>query len=1167
MRSEKRLERLCRYISSRKSSHRENRRQANRRRISAVVETLEPRQLLAFTPSLVFDINQLGISSLPDSVTDLGGQVIFVADDGQTGSELWTTDGTDAGTVQILDVLPGRDGSQPSNLTVVGSDLFFTALDNDDEFDIWKTDGTSAGTMKVYDANDNGVYYPTDLTASGTNLFFTAYDQATGYELWVSDGTSAGTMLVQDINPVQDTIDRPSQLTDVNGILFFTSPERGYDNVELWKSDGTSAGTVMVAEVNPGFDDYGTPSDTSDDIQYGSYPANLTNVGGVLYFTAETEDDGIELFQSDGTVGGTAQVIDLNPGTSSSYPEDITAFNGQVFFSATGGTARRLYSTDGTAAGTNSVIDPVSGSDISNPTGLTVVGSELFFAAEATLANGANTVGRELFKTNGSAAGTTIVKDIVPIGSSNPSELTASNGKLYFSADDVTSTGREVWVSDGTDAGTFMLVDSSPGFDSMGAPLDGDPLRFTDIDGDLYFDTVDANNDRELWISDGTSGGTTLVSNINKGTQDSNIKDVLEVGGTVFFVADDGVNGEAVYSLDPATSVITLVADLSPASTDNINGLAEFDGGVVFFSDTSGSNGAMFSYGAGGGTDLVQLSDQSPVSFGDGDMFLVADGGAGTDVLYFVVSDATSGQELWSSSGGAMDAAIFVDLEPGTDSSFVRDLVKLGNTLYFVAEPDVTGAEVYRVSGPSAVVAIETVAGTDGSSPSQLTVSGGSVYFVADDDPTNQDDTKNGNELWRTSGTTSILVADIDPNNEDSNPQALTDIGGTLYFAAENGNSGFEPYVTTGTGVTLLGNLNPASNADSFPAEFTAVGVDIYFAATTLAEGRELWKTDGTAAGTALVTDLNPGATNSSPLQLRESEGKLHFTAIDSALANRELWLSDGTAAGTLQTSDLNDTPYAGSNADDFITAGGKMFFAGDNGLVGNELFELEVEGPRVVEVRVGSASWDPAFLNLVDPDGGDGFLVSTGANQLADVPFVNANQIYVQFDLPVIGLGGAALQPSDFQLIGSPTLAIDYQINSVTYDTETNTAKLTVDQFLTRDKLLLHVADGVIADQFHALDGEWVTSSSVISGNEVVGGAFNYRFDALSGNVNDDNLSNTTDLSVIRSLGTQLAGMTPGFDVRSNVNGDFLVNTTDISAIRNLGTQFLLLLDDPIAP
>ena len=1151
----KRLERLRRYISTRKPN-----RQAKRRRISAALETLEPRQLLAFTPSLVFDINQLGISSVPDSLTDLGGQVVFVADDGQTGSELWTTDGTAAGTVQVLDVLPGPDGSQPSNLTVVGSDLFFTALDDDDEFDIWKTDGTATGTVKVFDANDNGVYYPTDLTASGSNLFFTAYEQATGYELWISDGTSAGTMLVQDINSVQDTIDRPSQLTDVNGTLFFTSPDNGYDNVELWKSDGTSAGTVMVAEVNPGFDDYGTPGDPSDDIQYGSYPANLTNIGGVLYFAAETEDDGIELFQSDGTVGGTVQVIDLNPGTSSSYPEDITSFNGQVFFSANDGTVRRLYSTDGTAAGTDSVIDPVSGSDISDPTGLTVVGSELFFAADAVLPPTSTPVGRELFKTDGTAAGTTIVKDIVPIGSSNPSELTVSNGKLFFSADDVTTAGREIWVSDGTEAGTFMLVDSRPGFDSTGAPLDGDPLQLVDIAGNLYFDTVDANNDRELWISDGTSGGTTLVSNINQTTEDSNIKDVLEVGGTVFFVADDGINGEAVYSLDPATSVVTLVADVTPASADNINGLVEFDGGVAFFSNTSGSNGAVYSYGAGGGTALVQLSDQSPVPFGSNDVFVVADGGAGVDALFFVVNDATSGQELWSSSGGVMDAAIFIDLEPGTGSSFVRDLVTLGNTLFFVAQPDTTGAEVYRVSGLSTVAAIETVAGTGGSAPSQLTVSGSSVYFVADDPV-------NGVELRRTTGTTSILVADIAPTDDDSNPQALTDVGGTLYFAAENGNSGFEPYVTTGTGATLLGNLNPANNADSFPAEFTAVGADVYFAATTLAEGRELWITDGTAAGTALVTDLNPGTVSSSPLQLRENEGNLHFTAIDSALTNRELWLSDGTAAGTLQTNDLNDAPYAGSNADDFITAGGKVFFAGDNGMVGNELFELQVEGPRVVEVRVGSASWHPAFKNLVDPDGGDGFLVSTGANQLADVPFVNANQIFIQFDLPVVGAGGAALQPSDFQLIGSPTLAIDYQINSVTYDTATNTATLTVDQFLRRDKLLLHVADGLIADQFHALDGEWITSSSIASGNNDVGGAFSYRIDVLSGNVNDDNFASTTDLSVIRALGTQLAGVTSGFDVRSNVNGDFLVNTTDISAIRTLGTQLILTLTDPVAP
>ena len=66
---------------------------------------------------------------------------------------------------------------------------------------------------------------------------------------------------------------------------------------------------------------------------------------------------------------------------------------------------------------------------------------------------------------------------------------------------------------------------------------------------------------------------------------------------------------------------------------------------------------------------------------------------------------------------------------------------------------------------------------------------------------------------------------------------------------------------------------------------------------------------------------------------------------------------------------------------------------------------------------------------------------------------------------------------------------------------------------------------------------------------------------------MNDDLFTNSTDLSFVRSLGTQIAGFTPGFNVRANVNGDFFVNSTDLSAIRALGTQFLLTLAEPVLP
>ena len=222
---------------------------------------------------------------------------------------------------------------------------------------------------------------------------------------------------------------------------------------------------------------------------------------------------------------------------------------------------------------------------------------------------------------------------------------------------------------------------------------------------------------------------------------------------------------------------------------------------------------------------------------------------------------------------------------------------------------------------------------------------------------------------------------------------------------------------------------------------------------------------------------------------------------------------------------------------------------------------------PKITEVRVGSTDWAQAFRDELDPEG-QGMLLSTGADQLADIPFINANQLFVQFDQPVQGVAAAALQPSDFELIGSASTGVSYQINAVTFDTATNTAVLTLNDFLTLDKVILHIADGTIfSEQQLALDGEWATENAGLSGDDEAGGAFEYRFDTLPGNVNDDAVTNTTDISVVRALGTQIIGAAPGFNVRANVTGDVLVNTTDISAIRALGTLLLIGVDDPVLP
>lgn len=213
----------------------------------------------------------------------------------------------------------------PTDLVAVGNLLLFKGCDAYHGCELWKSDGTEAGTVIVKDimpgsgsgASPDG-YYSTRSTAVNGTLFFVGSDGLQVPALWKSDGTEAGTVMVKQVSSSGGNV--IEDLTNVNGLIFFTAVDYGASDVhgrELWKSDGTEAGTTLVADITPG--------------QWGGGPRDLTSVNGTLFFSADDTVHGRELWKSDGTPGGTRMVKDIYPGAGESSTWQLAAVNGTLF--------------------------------------------------------------------------------------------------------------------------------------------------------------------------------------------------------------------------------------------------------------------------------------------------------------------------------------------------------------------------------------------------------------------------------------------------------------------------------------------------------------------------------------------------------------------------------------------------------------------------------------------------------------------------------------------------------------------------------------------------------------------------------------------------------------------------------------------------------------------
>ncbi|ABQ24956.1 ELWxxDGT repeat protein [Geotalea uraniireducens] len=870
-------------------------------------------------PVLVKDINasKLGSSSNANGFVAVGGVTFFSANDGVHGQELWKSDGTEAGTVSVKDINPNGD-SYPQNLTGVGGVLYFSVSDPANGISLWKSDGTDAGTVLVKDITSTVGSSLNSLTNVGGVLYFMAGDGVSGYSVWKSDGTAAGTVVVKDAGPIapgsteyflisnltnvgndlyftinhQNTIHmlwksnatgtelvnnigpvtQIANLTDVGGVLYFVT----YDPVSkygIWKSDGTASGAVSVKNFG------------------ASQPFYLTNVNGVLYFSAYDGVNGQELWRSDPTAGAVL-VKDINP-TSSSLPNDLTNVGGVLYFTANDGTnGTALWKSDGTANGTVLV---KGGAGISN---LTSVGGALYFVANGT----------ELWKSD-ATAGAVLVTNLGSAStlSVNVSNLTNAGGVLYFTASGV--NGMEPWKSDGTAAGTMMLKQIFSGTGPSIEPRrDVNPV--VNVNGVLYFTAIsDLVDGLGLWKSDGTTAGTTLVKGFGVGKV--SVSNLTNVNGVLYFVNND----VGIWKSDGTEVGTVLVKDFNAIGLTPSN-LIDVNGGLYFSTYDRSNFGALWkSDGTDAGTIQMKLfgSGSAPTS-------LTNVGG----VLYFSAGEGAMGTELWKSDGTETGTVQVKNIYTGDgNSSNPSNLTNVGGVLYFTATDAVNGTALWKSDGTDAGTVLVKVVTPVGGIPAFMFYSSANVngvlYFTVFD---------KGYSLWKSDAASGAVLV---TNFPAGSPYNITNVNGTLYFFYDSMTaSGTELWKSDGTeaGTVVvktvnLGISNKVKGDVPVPAPIPVKGLAktvamsgprvgpsatlvevngvLYFTAYDAAHGFELWKSDGTADGTAMVMDIFPGAGSSYPASLINVNGALFFNADDGFHGN-ELWVLRMNSATALAT-------------------------------------------------------------------------------------------------------------------------------------------------------------------------------------------------------------------------------------------------------------------------
>lgn len=572
-------------------------------------------------PIQVTTLRSTAVAFNPSALVGLPSQVVFSARDFQSGRELWSTDGTVAGTARLIGAHPPLPTDAFDWFTVSNSGIAFLMAMRPSGSELWISTGTSVGTLQVASFAARFPVRPQFAVWNG-EVVFTARDASAGAEPWLSDGTPARTRRLADLATVGTESARPEQIVALRDRIYFTA-ETGAAGREIWTSDGSGIGTFRLRDLVPG--------------PMSSEPQRLTAWNDGLYFAALGAPPAGQptIWKSDGVPASGGAVAPLRSLLAGTLLSDFVEFEDALWFVAVpfGSSANVLMRTNGHSFGTQPALGTATiGRDV---TDLAVVDGQLFFT---------RVDGTELWTSDGSAAGSTLVRSAFPnAGRVQPGSMQALGERLLFILRTANGSFAELWGSDGSSAGTVSLGGSLPVLFPEG------PIE---VAGEAWLRGTNATGP-QIWRTDGTIGGTQRVT----GFVDShrvNARVVGRVDGRPVIVATDPTIGRELFTIDPGTGTVTPLADLAVGTEgSDPEDVVVIGNRLLFSADIREARGRELhvSDGTTAGTRRV-LSDsgaivRDPSGFARN----------GTSV-FFQASSFPAGAELWSLDTDSFDTAL-----------------------------------------------------------------------------------------------------------------------------------------------------------------------------------------------------------------------------------------------------------------------------------------------------------------------------------------------------------------------------------------------------------------------------------------------------------------------------------------------------------------------------